>query len=425
MRILCVPEHFPFKKWDTDLNVILYGKNPPRNYGSIGRKIAAVIKAKRLRPSIQAWDFLSIALSIYAADRAGHRNLSYDGWTRNFTLFVAVNDPAFWNSVKDELNDVLRFLTTDVWKISFLESKFNPSNTDDTIHLQQNSVALFSGGLDSLVGAIDLSSEDIIPILVSQISRGDKSNQESFPKEIDTRLLSILFNHTVKLENPEKPASQRSRSIVFISYGILIATTCSQPESQSCKKIFLSENGFISINPPLTETRVGSLSTRTTHPAFLSALTSILKKAGFNIEIINEYSLKTKGEMLAECKNQKVLKKLAHETTSCGRFTTFGYEHCGRCLPCLVRRAAFLKWGCIDKTKYRFEHLGENDEKHAGFDDVRSAMMACLQEEELGTKLWIGHSLRSIEPRKIQDYIDLVGRGIQEIRNLLCHYGVK
>ena len=91
MRILCAPEHFPFKKWDADLNVILYGKNPPRNYGSIGRKIAAVIKAKRLRPSIQAWDFLSIALSIYAADRAGHRNLSYDGWTRNFTLFVAVN----------------------------------------------------------------------------------------------------------------------------------------------------------------------------------------------------------------------------------------------------------------------------------------------------------------------------------------------
>ena len=34
--------------------------------------------------------------------------------------------------------------------------------------------------------------------------------------------------------------------------------------------LYMCENGFISINPPLTDARLGSLSTRTTHPVYLS-----------------------------------------------------------------------------------------------------------------------------------------------------------
>jgi TatD DNase family protein len=35
------------------------------------------------------------------------------------------------------------------------------------------------------------------------------------------------------------------------------------------------------------------------------------------------------------------LVKFAHTSTSCGRYGTFGYQHCGRYVPCLIRRAAF------------------------------------------------------------------------------------
>ncbi len=424
MKIQCAPKHFPFDKRNADLNVVLYAKASSDEYGCIGNSIVETIRAKHLNPLPHAWDFLSIALSIYAADRAGHRSLSYDGWTRHFSLLIAVNDPVFWTSVKGELEEALRFLTTDVWRLEFTEYKFYPHDTDEFTGLRQNSVALFSGGLDSLVGAIDLKSENIIPALVSQVSRGDKSKQRDFPTAIDPRLSSILFNHSVRLPNHERPASQRSRSIVFLSYAILIATTYSRQNSQSRKKIYVSENGYISINPPLTGTRIGSLSTRTTHPAFLTIIQSISDQASFKIDFENRYSLKTKGEMLKECKDQEILKELAHQTTSCGRYASYHYKHCGRCLPCLIRRAAFLEWGYKDDTYYKFKDLSKSDKDSIGFEDVRSAFMACLVEEERGTKFFVGRSLRSIQFSRREDYIDMIKRGVQEVRKLLNHYGV-
>ena len=49
------------------------------------------------------------------------RDDSPDGWTRQLELEVAVSDPAFWTAQSDLLNDMLRFLTTDIWNVSFME----------------------------------------------------------------------------------------------------------------------------------------------------------------------------------------------------------------------------------------------------------------------------------------------------------------
>ena len=71
-----------------------------------------------------------------------------------------------------------------------------------------------------------------------------------------------------------------------------------------------------------------------------------------------------KGEMLRDCSDQPLLSSLAGESTSCGRFQRYGYRHCGRCVPCQVRRAAFLKWGTADSTDYVYSDLGRRDEDH-------------------------------------------------------------
>ena len=88
--------------------------------------------------------------------------------------------------------------------------------------------------------------------------------------------------------------------------------------------------------------------------------------------------------MLAECRDQKLLAEFAHQSTSCGRYQRHNYRHCGRCLPCQVRRSAFLRWGQADDTDYVFENLGRNDEDHAAFDDVRSVALARLTIAEDG-----------------------------------------
>src|SRR5690606_18570612 len=118
----------------------------------------------------------------------------------------------------------------------------------------------------------------------------------------------------------------------------------------------------------LTNLRIGSLSTRTTHPFSLRQLQSIWDAVGLNVRMTNPYQLRTKGEMLLECRQQDLLRSLASRSTSCGRYARHGYKHCGQCVPCLVRRAAFQRWGEADTTAYKSANLGA----HKDFDDVRS-----------------------------------------------------
>ncbi|MBF4436709.1 hypothetical protein ERJ77_19865, partial [Vibrio anguillarum] len=96
--------------------------------------------------------------------------------------------------------------------------------------------------------------------------------------------------------------SMRGRSFNFLAMAVLgISALRSANDNTSIKTIIVPENGYISINPPLTRRRIGSHSTRTTHPNFLQRLEELLRRTGFDVKFVNPYQFKTKGEMLAEC----------------------------------------------------------------------------------------------------------------------------
>lgn len=419
MKILCAPKTYDFSSMDSEIDIVLYAQATRAGQGSIGAAIVSQMRRVRAAPPPRAWDFLSIALSCYAADLAGHRKRSPDGWTRQFEVSIAVNDPEFWISVKEDLQSTLNFLTTDIWEFNFLDGGFLPAPIKDAKLLNGDCVALVSGGLDSFIGLVDLYALGFRPLTVSQISRGDRQKQIELPASIGADLNSLLLTHGANIPGGESPASQRSRSIVFIAYAVLIAPCLEGRISGSRTKCFLSENGFISLNPPLTPMRVGSLSTRTTHPTYLNRLKRIFNLAGFELDFQNNYSLLTKGEMLESCRDQNIIRKLAHTTTSCGRFLHYNYKHCGRCVPCLVRRSAFLRWGISDNTDYIYSELGRKDDEHAGFDDVRAAAMACLEESEIGTLRWAGATLASAGISDTREHLDMLHRGLDEIRSLL------
>jgi hypothetical protein len=110
--------------------------------------------------------------------------------------------------------------------------------------------------------------------------------------------------------------------------------------------------------------RLGSNSTRTTHPYYMARWNDLLGELGIDGEILNPYWDKTKGEMAAGCRNPALLKKLATDSLSCssptkGRWQGLGIEHCGYCLPCLIRRAALMAaWGNgNDATTYTVPDL--------------------------------------------------------------------
>ena len=60
--------------------------------------------------------------------------------------------------------------------------------------------------------------------------------------------------------------------------------------SVNAKRLIVPENGFISINVPLTFARSGSSSTRTTHPYYFKLFQELLLNLGLNIEIFNPIS---------------------------------------------------------------------------------------------------------------------------------------
>lgn len=427
MKITFALADFDFTSIDSDLDVVLYGSSADPMVGSVGATLKHTILKEKVLPASRSWDLLSIALAVICADLAGHRDRSPDGWTRDFDLTISVVDAPFWKANASLLEQLLAYLSTDRWRLSFIEGGLLPKPPSPAPeHPKEDCVVLLSGGLDSYVGAIDLVAQGLKPFAVSQMVRGDGEKQVQFANEIGGGLRHFQANHNADVPDPENPPSQRSRSFVFLTYGILMATTLAGYHSGNTTTLYVCENGFIAINPPLTGGRIGSLSTRTTHPVVFALLQRLMDSAGLRVRIVNPYQFKTKGEMLRDCLDQTLLEAHAHQTTSCGRFKQFGYKHCGRCVPCLVRRAAFLAWkGTDSSTKYIYGNLALDDDEHAGFDDVRSAMIGIGEHKAVGTSRWLSATLSSPYVTDKTKLLNVVARGLNEIETLLTGMGVK
>ena len=397
--------------------VLLYGRGEPAKVASAGAAVAEDLKRHHVCPTPRAWDLLSFALSVIVADTAVLRKTSPDGWTREFEVVVGVSDPDFWNSQKALLESMLRFLTTDLWTFEFAKDTFAcfPKKVEAP---EEPCVALLSGGIDSLVGALDLVAQGIKPLAVSQTVLGDGDKQLLFAREIGSGLRHFQLNHNARAPGANE-RSQRSRSLIFLTYGTVAATALAPYDKGATVPLYVSENGLISINPPLTDARLGSLSTRTTHPVFMAQFQRLLTNAGLRVEMQNLYRFKTKGEMLTQCRDQDYLRKRAHEATSCSRYRRNGLRHCGRCIPCMIRRAAFVAWNRPDKTDYIYKELGKNDAEHAKYNDVRSAALAIATVRDEGLDSLLGASLASDLIQDKASFRDVVERGIEELKTFL------
>ena len=175
------------------------------------------------------------------------------------------------------------------------------------------------------------------------------------------------------------------------------------------------------MNMPLDPLRTGSLSTKTTHPVYMNTLQEIWNDVGINIDFVLPYKYKTKGEVLQECKNQDLMKKFIFGSTSCGKYQRHGLRHCGVCVPCLVRRASFLKNNMCDVTEggYCKENLQLADSK-----DVAAAALAVVQLKKNGIESLVKGTLSFARGEERNLYLGVIERGLLEIGALLKENGV-
>ncbi len=429
-KIVCAPENLIPQQLEECTKYFSTYSNPRReNVGYFGSTLTRDIQRAGLRPSEKIWDFNTIALSVAAADNSLTRKDSADGWTRQIDLTVHLCNPSVWEPAKQEFEKTLRFLTGDFWSLTFKDGGVSlPAQPDREFNLfestdfDEDCVCLLSGGVDSLAGAIDLVTEGRSPIFVSQVVRGDADTQRTYAERICPESHHFQWNHNIHLPDDESEGSTRGRSIIFFAFAALAASAIEQSDSSA--DIYVPENGFISLNIPLNSGRMGSFSTKTTHPVYLKGIQSIWNEVGINLNLIMPYQFKTKGEVLAECKNQQLLKELVFQSVSCGKYRVYKMQHCGRCVPCLVRRAAFQRWGEADQTSggYYSEQLERIN--HGNPDDVGAAANACLVADQSGIHRVISGNMSFADHQNRSDFEGVFSRGLSEVKELLQGKGV-
>jgi 7-cyano-7-deazaguanine synthase in queuosine biosynthesis len=378
-------------------------------------------------------DFLIIAGICYTADKIVERKTAPDNWTREFNIEFPVSSTKAWLLVLSQLQIALGFLTGDIWKFSiravettFFRKPRKPTRRRSEPQLiAADKVCLFSGGLDSLIGAIDLlqnNRTERIVLLGHYDMVGPKSQQQNLFPHLKSQYgdrVTLLQNRLSQKPLAAPELTLRSRSIVFMALALYVARSLGPSIP-----IYAPENGLIAINVPLTPSRTGSCSTRTMHPFFLESLGSVFKGLGFQNEIANPLALKTKGECITTCAEQLLLKSCVGLSVSCSHPTRKQNWHrksaknCGYCVPCLVRRAALYNAAWDDGTDYGIDVLTEKIPDDADTGNDFRAVRSFLDERKTLADLIL--EIRAVAPIDDADeYAAMAMRGFDELRRLI------
>lgn len=304
-------------------------------------------------------DLVEIASYIYCADQALTRG--GDGaivvgrnWRRRFSFHIPVRVPDIWSSgpVVTALRDTLTFLSDDdEYEFHFSKHK-EPAPMQQYLELapgaddisEIDEVLLFSGGIDSLGGAvIEAVREKRRTALVSHRANPKISSKQKLLFQ-DLRAMcpeNKPFHIPVWVQKGEaldREYTQRTRSFLYASLAAVVA------RAFGLRRIRFYENGVVSLNLPISEQVVGGRATRTTHPQVLNgyaALFRLLTDGAFEVE--NPFLWLTKGEVVDVIGDAGCSTLIKH-SVSCThtRDMTRIFTHCGRCSQCISRRFATL-----------------------------------------------------------------------------------
>jgi len=255
-------------------------------------------------------------------------------------LEIRTSYPYNFYPITDKLESLFFLLSNHKIRL-----KINPSRShyswkrfDDCCPYQK--IVLFSGGLDSLCGALDLSRNHRIVLshcITNQFVFGrvlKLANVSAFSK-------SVLYCCDARTKRTTGGMSE-TRGLLFLSFAYAIAA------SLQLRSVVFCENGS-----QMLDVMLGSLTypnkqaTKNTNLNYIKRIEDIFSgydDKEFRIEC--PYKDMTKAEMLAPFKGAMSLE----DTFSC--FTTrFGTAMCGICYNCFIRRCSLLAIGVKEGDK--------------------------------------------------------------------------
>lgn len=340
-------------------------------------------------------DLLELAAYVFCADRSLYRGekdtVEYQSWSRDIHVYMKVREPSFWNQsvIKTKIRDALCFMTGDRdWNFDFQGGHSTPPTDlfDRKEFLIEQAkdidVILFSGGLDSLAGALSQleSSEDRV-CLVSHRSGnpGTKLTQDRLFQGLADRFHGRVFHYPFECSLSKVRAddeSQRTRSFLYSAIAFVLAHIVDHD------RFFIYENGITSINLIRRQDAINARTSRTTHPKTLSLLQGFISEvAETAVKIENPFFMKTKTDIF-KLAGESRAHDLISSSVSCSKTynSTGQATHCGGCLQCVDRRFAAYGSECDDideagiySSDFIRERIGDGEVKTTVVDYVRQA----------------------------------------------------
>ncbi|HCC35970.1 MAG TPA: hypothetical protein DEQ02_10260, partial [Ruminococcaceae bacterium] len=319
-------------------------------------------------------DLLQIASYVFCADRMASRgsreSITNSGWARTFNVKIPVRDISFWDTVrvKKALNDVLSFMTGDRrYDFTFVkEQNYNLTDTvfqlslfneaeSELINAKDADVMLFSGGLDSLAGAIERLNENPTRklCLVSHKSNNTSiSIQNKLAESLDHAYGNRIIKYGFECRNKDmktKEETQRTRMFLFSAIAFAICDRLHKNE------LFIYENGVTSINLPIQADTVNARASRTTHPKTIGLLEQFYRLLNPRFAIVTPYRDNTKAEIIEKFRTYRA-ESFLPSSVSCSstRSKPQGTPHCGTCSQCIDRKFAMYAVG-LDEEDDSYE----------------------------------------------------------------------
>lgn len=310
-------------------------------------------------------DMIDLAVSIYIADEHISREQTSDHWTRDLAFLVPVQDPQGWSNSEDLLCDTLHTLSGDRYSFQWLDCRSTLQRPRPRRRLPRNfdAVCLFSGGIDSLLGAWQLLIQGRKVLLVGhQADTTTAGVQNELARKIRLRFpgqASFIQCRAARSQtaHPRFPLPEKCEETHRVRSFLFLALASSIAEAYGVSSVFIPENGLIALNVPLQLSRLGTFSTRTAHPKYLVQLLETFRRLGsYSGEIRNPFLYASKTDMLKGASPDLV--DFLRLTVSCahpGRMKGHGKLHCGYCVPCLYRRCAMAEIDPRFAAEYAFD----------------------------------------------------------------------
>ena len=304
-------------------------------------------------------DLYRIAATVYVSDLRSTRPTRAQ--TRNFNITISVSDKSKWDSQKQHLESMLRFLSGDSFNFCFIQGNFPKQPFSFKESEQKRAVSLFSGGLDSFSGIKWLIDNGYSPVIVSHASANNTITNVQNTLHDELKVIHNLDIIQVKARSNlrGKEPSQRTRSFLFLALGSLVAL------ESGIKEIFLSENAILALNIPITVSRIFT-NTRTAHPRYVKDFNTLVNNLFPNsISVKNPFAQMTKGETVSIL-DDVAWKNLIKKTITCSKLFPLQIDpkvnakQCGICVPCILRRVSIHHANLWDyDDQYAYDILGD------------------------------------------------------------------